>query len=83
MLEKTAAAIRTRPPELKSRFDSKSYRAEFKLDSNLAEFHFLVLCFEIMPFSQTATGEKESVPWRLRSDCHRRRDVHQPTQVSA
>jgi hypothetical protein len=64
MLRKSAATIRARPPERENRFNSRQYGGE--RSRTAITQNFFVVSFEIMPFSQNATGEKESLFWSLR-----------------
>jgi len=66
MLKKPAATIRARPPERKTCFNSRQYGGE--RSRTAITQNFFVVSFEIMAFSQNATGEKESPPWSLDSD---------------
>jgi hypothetical protein len=66
MLKKSAATIRARPPERKNRFNSRQYGRE--RSRTAITQNFFVVSFEIMPFSQNATAEKESLSWSLHSD---------------
>jgi hypothetical protein len=59
MLKKTAATIRARLPERKTRFNSNQYEGERSLTA--ISQNFFVVGFEIMPFSQNAAAEKESL----------------------